>query len=246
MHIYAFPAEKRKIQPYCRVIAIALLLLLRTLPPAYAGTGEVAGRCIGVSDGDTVTILVGGRPEKVRLAGIDAPEKAQPFGARAKQYAASIVYGHEVLLERSGGDRYGRTVGRVRVGGRSLNEEMVRAGLAWHYRAYSNDARLAALEAEARLARRGLWADPAPGPPWAFRRERRSTASPHGVQHQARQTVGEGVAMATGLLYRGNRESRVFHRPGCRSYDSPNCTVAFGSRAAAAVAGFRPCRNCRP
>ena len=245
MHFYAFSSGKRKITPYCRSIAI-VLLLLTLLPQVYAETVEVPGRCIGVSDGDTVTILVGGRPEKVRLAGIDAPEKVQPFGARAKQYAASIVFGREVLLERNGSDRYGRTVGRVSMGGRSLNEEMVRAGLAWHYRAYSNDARLAALETEARLARRGLWADPAPEPPWAFRRERRTAASPNAVQHQARQTAGDGAAMAAGRLCRGNRESKVFHRPGCRSYDSPNCTVVFGSRAAAVAAGFRPCRSCRP
>lgn len=114
--------------------------------------------------------MIGDRREKVRLYGIDAPEKAQPFGQRSKQYAASLVFGRQVGLERSGTDRYGRTVGLVVVNGRSLNEEMLRAGLAWHYTAYSRDARLAWIERQARQKRRGLWADPRPVPPWAFRR----------------------------------------------------------------------------
>ncbi|NTU68549.1 MAG: thermonuclease family protein [Chlorobiaceae bacterium] len=227
-------------------MAVALLVLFLLLPGAYVGAMVVLGRCIGVSDGDTVTLLVDGRPEKVRLYGIDAPEKAQPFGQKAKQYAASFAYGRQVGLERFGTDRYGRTIGRVAVDGRSLNEEMLRAGLAWHYRAYSHDAHLAALEVDARRARRGLWADPAPVPPWAFRREKRTNRpyvrGPLSTTSAAQVPAGE----TSGQMYRGNVQSRLFHRAGCRYFDAPNCTAGFGSRASAIAAGYRPCGICRP
>lgn len=158
-----------------RLLAFILILAFQIVSARFSFAATVQGRCVGVSDGDTVTLLVGRKEEKVRLFGIDAPEKAQPFGLRAKQYASSLVFGRQVTLERSDTDRYGRTVGKVFVNGRSLNEEMLRAGLAWHYAAYSHDPGFAMLERRARLERRGLWADPIPVPPWEFRRVKRNT-----------------------------------------------------------------------
>jgi endonuclease YncB( thermonuclease family) len=133
---------------------------------------------VGVTDGDTLVLLVDGRQEKVRLYAIDAPEKKQAFGTRARQYASGLAFGRQVLLGRVDADRYGRTVGWVYLGqGRSINEAMVQSGLAWHYTAYSRDACLARLEREARLKRRGLWQDPDPVPPWEFRKRRVKKAS---------------------------------------------------------------------
>lgn len=164
MLMYAHAARLR-ILPFLLIFQFFLLRQLHALP--------APGRCVGVTDGDTVVLLVDGRQEKVRLYGIDAPEKKQAFGKRARQYASILAFGRQVFLERVDTDRYGRTVGWVYPGeGRSINEAMLQAGLAWHYTAYSRDAGLARLEREARLKRRGLWQDPAPVPPWEFRKKR--------------------------------------------------------------------------
>jgi endonuclease YncB( thermonuclease family) len=134
---------------------------------------------IGVTDGDTLTVLRINRPEVIRLLGIDAPERGQAYGDRAKQYAATLSFGKLVTVEAAGRDRHGRLLAEVRLpDGRSLNRELVRTGYAWWYRRFSADRILAGLEANARIARRGLWADPRPTPPWSYRAERRSTARP--------------------------------------------------------------------
>ncbi len=128
----------------------------------------VAG-CV-VSDGDTITVLHSGKGERIRLHGIDCPEKRQAFGKRAKQLTSNLVFGKTVTVQVMDRDRYGRTVGVVLLpDGRSLNHELVRAGLAWMYRRYTNDQSLSDLEEEARGARRGLWADPHAVPPWEWR-----------------------------------------------------------------------------
>jgi len=151
-------------------IFIAILILLPS--SGYSNTGR--GTIVAVADGDTVTLL---RPdktqEKIRLYGIDCPEKRQAFGTRAKQFTAMLVFGKTVTIRRVDRDRYGRTIAWVEVNGRSLNKELLKAGLAWHYKRYSNDSELAELETEARLRRQGLWADPSPTAPWEFRRRTR-------------------------------------------------------------------------
>ncbi len=127
-------------------------------------------KVVGVSDGDTITVLHDGKAERIRLHGIDCPEKRQAFGNRAKQFTSTLVFGTTVTVQVMDRDRYGRTVGVVLLpDGRSLNHELVRAGLAWMYRRYTNDQGLSDLEEEARVARRGLWADANPVPPWAWR-----------------------------------------------------------------------------
>ncbi len=109
-------------------------------------------------------------PPNNRLHGIDCPEKRQAFGNRAKQFTSTLVFGTTVTVQFVDRDRYGRTVGEVLLpDGRSLNHELVRAGPAWMYRRYTNDQSLNDLEEEARVARRGLWADPHPIPPWEWR-----------------------------------------------------------------------------
>ncbi len=114
------------------------------------------------------------RSERIRLHGIDCPEKRQAFGNRAKQFTSKLVFGNTVTVQVMDRDRYGRTVGVVLLpDGRSLNHELVRAGLAWMYRRYTNDQSLSDLEEEARVARRGLWADRNPIPPWEWRSMRK-------------------------------------------------------------------------
>ncbi len=130
---------------------------------------------VGVSDGDTITVLHSGKGERIRLHGIDCPEKRQAFGKRAKQLTSNLVFGKTVTVQVVDRDRYGRTVAEVLLpDGRSLNRELVRAGFAWWYWRYTpDDETLAQLEREARAAKRGLWADPNPIPPWQWRTMRR-------------------------------------------------------------------------
>lgn len=125
-----------------------------TLSPSIRNTPTQAGK----TDGDTIKLLFPGNyQEKVRLYGIDCPEKKQPFGTKAKQFASDMVFGKVVELERINKDRYGRTIGWVTVNGRSLNRALLNAVLAWHYRQYSSDISLARLERAARNKRIGLW-----------------------------------------------------------------------------------------
>jgi micrococcal nuclease len=148
---------------------------------AAFNTGDVVcwaetfeGKCIRVLDGDTVEVLRDGLPVKIRLDGIDCPEKHQAFGQKAKDFTAALVFKQEVFVDWKKKDRYGRIIGSVTLtDGRALNEELVRSGYAWWYREYSKSAHLANLEAGARLARVGLWNDAGPVPPWIFRKTQR-------------------------------------------------------------------------
>jgi endonuclease YncB( thermonuclease family) len=147
---------------------LALILILIALP---AWGADYTARVVKIADGDTITVLkTGNTQERVRFASIDAPERGQPYGAKAKDALAALVFGQPVRVEVVDMDRYGRTVGSVWVVDVNANAEMVRQGFAWVYRKYSDDPALLALEAEARNAKKGLWADPNPLPPWEWRR----------------------------------------------------------------------------
>ncbi|WP_076999122.1 thermonuclease family protein [Variovorax sp. KK3] len=140
---------------------------------SLVANADFSGKVVGVLDGDTIDVLVDLQPRRVRLAEIDAPEKRQPFGTRARQALSGYVFGQTVRVLDDGTDRYGRTIGTVVVDGRSVNRAMVGAGMAWAYRRYLVDQRLIALEAQARKGRRGLWADPGPVAPWDWRAQAR-------------------------------------------------------------------------
>lgn len=147
---------------------------------AWAGD-VLAGRVVGLADGDTITVLDDHFTQhKVRVAGIDAPEKGQPFGNRSKANLSMLVMGKPVRVEWNKKDRYGRIVGVVRVNGTDAGLEQVRAGMAWHYKAYvkeqpaQDQASYAAAEDDARESRRGLWADKTPLAPWDYRAAKRS------------------------------------------------------------------------
>ncbi len=149
-----------------RVILLCLVVLFTTLPDAFSFTGKV----VSVLDGDTIEVLHDGKAERIRLNGIDCPEKRQPFGQKAKQFTSAMVFGKHVTVEPLRKDRHGRTVGDVIVSdGSTVSRELLKAGLAWWYRKYSTDRSLEALELEAREAKRGIWSDPHPIPPWEMR-----------------------------------------------------------------------------
>ena len=143
---------------------------------AASHAGVLAGRVVGVTDGDTITVLDASNVQyKVRLAGIDAPERTQPFGQRAKERLAELLAGKAIEVETEKMDRYGRTVGKVHADGRDANLAMVVSGFAWHYKKYQEEQTPSdrmlydSAEQDARAARRGLWADPAPIAPSDWR-----------------------------------------------------------------------------
>jgi endonuclease YncB( thermonuclease family) len=162
-------------------IITALTLLLRA-----AAADTLSGHVVGVTDGDTLTLLdTRFQQHKIRLVGIDAPESEQPFGARAKQHLGSLVFGRAVTVDYNAQDHYGRTLGKVLINGKDINLAQIQAGLAWHYKAYQSDQsradreQYAAGEVNARRAHRGLWADRGPIPPWDWRRGVRETFLRH-------------------------------------------------------------------
>jgi endonuclease YncB( thermonuclease family) len=161
-----------------RFFSAAAILLLAIVGPAFAGKPHytLTGRVVAIADGDTLTVLDGQNGQhKIRLAGIDAPEKAQPFGTKARGALASKVFGQTVRVEVIDIDRYKREVGRIFLGDQFVNMEMVRDGFAWRYVTYDKPGEFAAAEADAREHRRGLWADRDPTPPWEFRRAKRQS-----------------------------------------------------------------------
>jgi len=140
--------------------------------------GQTTGKVVSITDGDTIIVRQSGGPSvKVRLIGIDAPERGQAFGTRARQELGELVAGQTVEIVGTEKDRYGRLLGDVRHDGRSINLEMVKRGFAWAYVEYDPPAEYRRAEAEARAARRGLWADKAPEPPWTYRKSRRAGSS---------------------------------------------------------------------
>lgn len=154
----------------------ALVLLLPLTFINFVVAATLAGKVIGVLDGDTIDVLDSSKhPHRIRLAGIDAPEKAQPFGQRSKQNLSGLVFGKQVEVDGGKTDRYGRTVGKVSVDGVDANLAQVKAGFAWHYKQYASEqsatdqALYSAAEAGARVSGAGLWQDPKPQAPWDWR-----------------------------------------------------------------------------
>ena len=131
------------------------------------------GICVGVSDGDSIHMeLPHGERVRVRLYGIDAPEKDQEFALPARSKLGRLIYNRQIRVEVVDIDQYGRYVGKVYAGARYVNRFMLKEGLAWHYKHYAaEDELLAETEARAKAAGRGIWASEAPLRPRYFRSE---------------------------------------------------------------------------
>lgn len=164
---------------------ITLILLMILMFGAHAET--LTGRVVGVTDGDTVTVLDAHNVRhKIRLSGIDAPEITQAYGARSKKHLSELVFQKDVWVQWHKRDRYGRIVGKLMlqvplecptcVDRIDVGHAQLGSGLAWWYRKYADEQspddreRYESEEALARSSRRGLWRDAAPLPPWQFRK----------------------------------------------------------------------------
>lgn len=151
-------------------LAAALLVCL-----GHAHADTLEGKVVGITDGDTVTVLVDRHEVKVRVAGIDAPEKKQPYGQRSKEHLSDCSFGKSVTIEWNKTDRYARTIGKVIADGVDCGLRQVQDGMAWHYKAYAKEqsandrAAYSEAESQAMTRKAGLWSDTQPNPPWKFR-----------------------------------------------------------------------------
>jgi micrococcal nuclease len=149
-----------------------LTILISFLLTSYSYAFEA--KVILIADGDTITVVHNGKPEKIRLYGIDTPESKQAFGTGAKNFTYAMVYRKSVNVEPVTTDRYGRTVGIVTVNKKCLNSELIRNGLAWVYDRYCKKDmcdKWQQLEETARQSKTGLWLQDDPVEPWKYRKK---------------------------------------------------------------------------
>ncbi|MDB4409331.1 thermonuclease family protein [Gammaproteobacteria bacterium] len=156
------------------------LLLALLITHCLVQADTLTGRVVRVTDGDTIVVLDSSNVQhKIRLTGIDAPERKQAFGTKSKEHLSDSVAGKFVVVDYDKRDRYERILGKVLLSNEDMNLEQIKAGLAWHYKKYQKDQEPAdrelysEAEIEAREAKRGLWYDPDPVPPWEHRKSKR-------------------------------------------------------------------------
>jgi micrococcal nuclease len=140
----------------------------------FGGNSGTIGRVVHIVDGDTYDLLTDENEKiRVRMEGIDTPERGMPYYRVAKDYLGELCRDKLVMLVGSEKDRYGRTLGYSYLeDGTELGEAMISAGMAWHFKKYNDSDKLAELEIEARSKRLGLWKDENPMPPWEKRRKK--------------------------------------------------------------------------
>jgi len=171
-----------------------LLLVAAFFVTVSAQAGVFSAKVIAVLDGDTLLVTRGDKPVKLRLAEIDAPEKAQPYGTASQKSLSDMVMGKQVQVESRAVDDYGRIVAIVSMDGLDVNREQVRRGLAWEYSRFHSNKELLALQREAQLAKRGLWAGEDIVEPSQWRKQHpyaSFVASPVGASPSAGAVPGE-------------------------------------------------------
>lgn len=169
----------------------------------------LAGKVVSVLDGDSLELLVDRKRVMIRLNAIDAPEWDQAWGKEAHQALSKLALGKQASVQVTGTDKNQRTLGRVEVGGVELNAEMLKQGWAWHFKRFNQDRELAQLESAARKAKRGLWAEPNPQPPWEYRDQQQALES----GKSSRPEPG-----STAAAYWLNLRSNVRHNSSCKYY----------------------------
>lgn len=223
-----------------RFLIVALLLALPQLVSVGQPATGLNGKVVGVTDGDTLTLLdEANRQHKIRLEGIDAPESAQPFGTQAKKALSDKVFGKSIRVEKTGTDKYGRTLGRVYVGNSYVNRELLAEGMAWHYKEFNRDIDLAEAEDKARAEKRGLWRKGSEAiPPWDFRHAPKIAAKPVAKAVAAAPKKGP----ASVVVYTTDTGEK-YHRDGCVSLRKSKHETTL---AQAKSIGYQPCKLCRP
>jgi len=228
---------------YCYRRGLYLWMLGVLLLPLLAQAEQFTGRVVNVRSGDTLSVLRNGRVVRVHLYGVVCPERGQAFGNQARQFTRDVAFQQTVAVAvdavaTNATERRGQLIAAVQLSnGMDLSQALVQAGYAWHDTRYApQDKRLAQLEAEARAAQRGLWAEANPVPPWEGRQGQRQPAS---------ADVPPGTASSQAVII-GNRLRMVYHWPGCPEYNkvSKRNRVVFQDREAAEQAGYQPAEDC--
>lgn len=198
---------------------------------------------IAIKDGDTIEILKDGKPLRIRIQGVDCPEKKQDFGTKAQQFTSDLVFGKRVKLVVHGQDRYRRTVGEIVLpDGRNLGNELVKYGFAWHYKAYSKDPELARLELEARAAKRGLWAGPSPVAPWDYRRPKNKQATFAKTASKPAPTIINKNGPAYICM---SKSAATYHlNPTCHLLKRCKSAISAVTQAKAKSQNRTPCKVC--
>lgn len=137
---------------------------------------QVKGKVIKITDGDTFVLLTDSKEQiKIRLHGIDAPEKKQDYGTVSKNYLSNLVFKKDIIIEYKNRDRYGRRIGIAFVEGVNVNEKMLSEGMAWHFKKYDANSQWSVLENKAKEEKKGLWSQPNPVAPWEWRVRKKRT-----------------------------------------------------------------------
>lgn len=192
---------------------------------------SVSGKIISASDGDTIVLRSSdGVNYRIRLNGVDCPEKSQDFGKRAKDFTWNFCYGKNLTANLLSKDKYDRNIAEVFADGQSLNRALLAAGLAWHYKKYNNDPELAGLENEARAAKRGLWSIPNPMAPWDFRHK--GDMKPVGDLN-----IGE-------VMVCNSSGAKTYHSKMCNGLSRCNKGISKMSKSSAEGAGKKACGYC--
>jgi len=204
------------------------LELLQSLSPRDSSV-IISGVVLNVLDGDTIEILHNDLIYRIRLDGIDCPEKGQSYGSASKQVTSDLCYNKQVDAEILDIDSYGRFLAKVKLpNGIILNEELLRKGYAWHYKKYNNDIRYAVLEDSTRYGKNGLWVSQNNIPPWEFRNGPDNFILPEGVKYVA------------------SRYSKKYHLPSCKwaKKISQDNVIYFTTKEEAEDKGYKPCKVC--
>lgn len=156
-------------------ILFILLLFISCNPPTEKNEESLKGKVVSVADGDTVTIITDNNERvRIRLYGIDAPEKGQDFANKSREYLNDLCYGKRVSIDKKGVDQYNRVLGVIYIGDLNLNQEMVRTGLAWYYDYFVKDPHMEELEQIARQKKLNIWSMKNPIPPYEYRKSQRN------------------------------------------------------------------------
>ncbi len=216
-----------------------LILMLFLFPQAELKT--LNGEVVSIKDGDTFTVKnERDKLFKVRLADIDAPEIAQPFGRPAKRFLNDLTLNKIVRVNYTLVDKYGRLIGDVFLpDGKMLNEEFLKAGLAWHYRVkYPHSTFLEKMEYKAWKQKLGLWVQEKPVPPWEFRRESRIPTPP-----TTPENMDYDLFLTYGII--GDPKTWVYQWPGCKGYpENPENHILFGNLLDAETSGYKASNGC--
>ena len=190
------------------------LSLLLFLTHALVQAETLSGRVVRVTDGDTIVVLGANKTQhKIRLQGIDAPERGQAYGTKSKEYLSDLVAGKYVVVNYSERDRYQRILGKVLLSDQDVNLEQVEAGMAWHYKKYQSEqsssdrVKYADAEREARRLKLGLWRDADPVPPWEYRQAKRQKFRDEHAQ--VNQWLLSAIGPISGLNFNSRPKTRL-------------------------------------